>query len=65
MRETVDIYSAADVRARRHEVLQRVRVPETELRARGARFALNADELAALDELDGLDYLRDGLTSER
>ena len=65
MSSTVDILSDDEVRDRRADVLRAVGVSEQELRERGARYALTAHELAALEELNGLDYLRDGVPSER
>lgn len=64
MSSTVEILDGDALRERRQSILTRIGVSEDELRERGERYALTADELAALDELDGLDYLRDGLSSQ-
>lgn len=63
MSSTVDFLDARTLAERRRLILERIGVAEGDLRERGARYALTAAELAALDELDGLDYLRDGLSS--
>lgn len=61
MSSTVDFLDDQALQERRRAILERIGVSEDELRERGERYALSAEELAALDELDGLDYLRDGL----
>ena len=53
----VETLSVDDARRRRDEVLASVGGDECDLRDRAARYMLNADELAALTELDELDYL--------
>jgi hypothetical protein len=53
----VETLSVEDATHRRAQVLASVGGDECELRDRAARYLLNADELAALTELDELDYL--------
>jgi hypothetical protein len=54
---TVEVLSVEEAQARRNDVLARVGGDEPALRARAAVYALDAHELAALDDLDALDYL--------
>lgn len=56
----VKVFNAAKLNKRRSSILARVRTTEADLRERGDRYALDADELAAYEELRGLDYLRNG-----
>jgi hypothetical protein len=53
----VEMVTADQVRRRRAEVLASVGGDESELRARGDLYLLTAEELAAVTELDELDYL--------
>jgi hypothetical protein len=53
----VETLSVDDARRRRDEVLASVGGDECNLRDRAARYMLNAEELAALTELNELDYL--------
>lgn len=63
MSSGVKVFDRDSLERRRASVLERVGVTEQDLRERGARYALTADEMAVLDELNGLDYLRDGAQS--
>lgn len=54
---TVEVMDVDQARARREAVLAAVGGDEEALRARAATYALNARELAALEELDELDFL--------
>jgi hypothetical protein len=53
----VEMLTVAEAEARRAEVLARVGGDEASLRRRADRYELDADELAALTELEELDYL--------
>ena len=53
----VEALSVDGAKRRREQVLASVGGDECDLRDRAARYLLNADELAALSELDELDYL--------
>lgn len=53
----VETLSVEQARCRRAEVLASVGGDEGDLRERAARYLLSAEELAALSELDELDYL--------
>ena len=53
----VETLSVAQARRRRAEVLASVAGDECDLRARAAQYMLDAEELAALNELDELDFL--------
>lgn len=53
----VETLSVEEARRRRDEVLDSVGGDESDLRERAARYMLNAEELAALTELDELDFL--------
>ena len=53
----VETLSVEEARRRRDEVLASVGGDECDLRERAARYMLNADELAAVTELDELDFL--------
>jgi hypothetical protein len=53
----VETLSVEGAKRRREQVLASVGGDECDLRDRAARYLLNADELAALSELDELDYL--------
>jgi hypothetical protein len=53
----VETLSVEQARRRRAEVLASVGGDECDLRERAARYLLSAEELAALSELDELDYL--------
>lgn len=54
---TVEVLSVDAALARRAEILASIGGDEQSLRQRAESYALNANELAALDELDALDYL--------
>lgn len=54
---TVEILTTEAAQGRRQEILASVGGDENSLRARANIYALNAKELAVLDELDALDYL--------
>lgn len=54
---TVEVLTTEDAARRRAEILAALGGDEQSLRLRAAQYALDADELAALDELDALDYL--------
>lgn len=54
---TVEMMTVESAQRRRDEVLASVGGNEDELRARAVLYALGPDELAALDELNELDYL--------
>lgn len=62
---TVEVLTLDEVCVRRAAVLRSAGVSEADLRNRGRRYMLTARELAALTELDGLDYLRFGPGPER
>lgn len=53
----VEIVTREELVARRAAVLAGCRFTEGELRERAADWMLEADELAALTELDSIDYL--------
>jgi hypothetical protein len=53
----VETLSVDEAKRRRAEVLACVGGDESDLRDRAARYMLNAEELAALTELNELDYL--------
>jgi hypothetical protein len=53
----VETLSVEEARRRRDVVLASVGGDECDLRERAARYMLNAEELAALTELDELDFL--------
>jgi hypothetical protein len=53
----VETLSVEEARRRRDEVLASVGGDECDLRERAARYMLDAEELAALTELDELDFL--------
>jgi hypothetical protein len=53
----VEMLTVEDAEARRAAVLAAVGGDEVALRRRADRYELNADELAALTEIDELDYL--------
>jgi hypothetical protein len=53
----VETLTVEDAQRRREKVLASVGGDECDLRDRAARYLLNAEELAALSELDELDYL--------
>ena len=53
----VETLSVAQARRRRAEVLASVGGDECDLRDRAAQYMLDAEELAALNELDELDFL--------
>ena len=53
----VETLSVEEARRRRGEVLASVGGDERDLRDRAARYMLDAEELAALTELDELDFL--------
>jgi hypothetical protein len=53
----VELLTVEDARERRAQVLASIGGDEEALRRRGARYELEADELAALTELEELDYL--------
>jgi hypothetical protein len=53
----VEVLSATEIRERRTALLNSVGGDEDALRGRARVYALTAIELAALDEIDGLDYL--------
>lgn len=57
MTPTVEVLSVETALVRRDEVLASVGGDEGALRTRAAAYALSAREMAALDELDELDYL--------
>ena len=54
---TVEMLTAEDARKRRAKIVKSVGGDEGSLRERAALYGLDARELAALDELDALDYL--------
>jgi len=54
---TVEMMTVESAQRRRDEVLASVGGNEDALRARAVLYSLDPDELAALDELDELDYL--------
>ncbi len=56
---TVHTITPDDARRRRAELMASVGGDETALRERAAVYALDARELATLDEVDALDYLLD------
>ncbi|MCD2191009.1 hypothetical protein [Actinomycetospora soli] len=56
----VKVFNSDKLDKRRTTILARVKTTEADLRDRGSRYALDAEELAAYEELRGLDYLRDG-----
>jgi hypothetical protein len=53
----VELLTVEEAKDRRVAVLASVGGDEAALRRRGARYELDADELAALTELEELDYL--------
>jgi hypothetical protein len=53
----VETLTVEDAQRRREKVLASVGGDECDLRDRAGRYLLNAEELAALSELDELDYL--------
>ena len=53
----VEMLTVDAAKQRRAELLESVGGDEQALRARAAAYALQADELAALNEIDELDYL--------
>jgi len=53
----VELMTVEEARERRASVLATVGGDEASLRRRGARYELDAEELAALTELEELDYL--------
>ncbi len=57
---TVRTLTPTAAQARRAELVQSVGGDETALRARAAVYALDARELAAMDEIDALDFLLNG-----
>ena len=60
MSPTVEILTEEDLQARRAEILAAQTLTEEELRRGAARYTLTADEVAALDEVDRIDYLLGG-----
>jgi hypothetical protein len=56
----VEILTVEAAKKRRDELLQAVGGDEQAIRERAADYALQADELAALNEIDELDYLLGG-----
>lgn len=58
---TVTMMTKAEARARREEIIRQVGGDEQAFRDRADAYALNAEELALYDELEGLDYLLDGV----
>ena len=57
MSPTVQILSADELRRRRAEILKGQTLTEEDLRVGAAQYTLSADEVAALDEIDRIDYL--------
>ena len=55
----VRILPEAQARMERANLNQAAGGDETALRARAAAYGLNAEEVAILDQIDGLDYLLD------
>lgn len=53
----MEILTTEAAQARRDEIVASVGGDEKSLRGRANIYALNAKELAVLDELDALDYL--------
>ena len=56
---TVRVLTEAQARIERAHLIQTAGGNETALRARAAMYGLNAEEVAILDQIDGLDYLLD------
>lgn len=54
---TMELLTEAEALARREAILAHLGIPESDLRRRAARYELDARELAALDELDELDFV--------
>lgn len=54
---SIDLLTRSSALARRRAVLESVGSDEDELRERATAYALDADELAAVQELDDLDFL--------
>ncbi len=59
---SVRVLTVAQAKALRAELLASVGGDEDALRDRAADYMLNARELAALTEIDGLDYLLRGVS---
>ena len=57
MSPTVQILSADELRRRRAEILKGQTLTEEDIRVGAAQYTLSADEVAALDEIDRIDYL--------
>lgn len=57
---TVKVMSVAEALRRRREIVEQVGGDEKAFRERAAAYALDAEELALFDELEGLDYLLNG-----
>lgn len=57
MSPTVQIMSVEELQRRRMEILEGQTLSEEELRSGAAQYTLSADEVAALDEIDRIDYL--------
>ena len=57
MSPTVEILTEDDLRQRRSAVLASLSLDEETLRRGAARYTLTAEEVAALDEIDRIDYL--------
>ena len=53
----VDVLTVDSARAKRAAILNSLGCSEEELRGRADNYALTARELAAMDEIEGLDYL--------
>ncbi len=60
---TVHTMTPDGARRRRVELVESAGGDETALRARADVYALDARELAVLDEIDALDYLLDGASA--
>lgn len=59
MSPTVEIVTEEELRVRRARVLSGLTSSEKELRIGAAQYTLTPDEIAALDEIDRIDYLLD------
>lgn len=55
----VRVLTEAQARMERANLIQAAGGDEARLRARAAAYGLNAEEVAILDQIDGLDYLLD------
>lgn len=60
---TVTMMTKAEARARREEIIRQLGGDEQAFRDRAYAYALDAEELALFDELEGLDYLLDRIVA--